>query len=45
MPTVTSILADLKAKGRENTRKIYARHGMEPDRLFGVSAADMKLIA
>jgi hypothetical protein len=28
MPTVASIMAELKKKGTEKTRKIYARHGM-----------------
>jgi hypothetical protein len=28
MPTAASILAGLKSKGKENTRKIYARHDM-----------------
>lgn len=28
MPTVASIMAELKKKGKESTRKIYARHGM-----------------
>jgi 3-methyladenine DNA glycosylase AlkD len=45
MPTAASILADLKSKGKENTRKIYARHGMAADRVYGVSVADLKLIA
>jgi 3-methyladenine DNA glycosylase AlkD len=45
MPNVSSILAELKSKGRESTRTIYARHGMELDRIFGVSVADLKLIA
>ena len=45
MPTKDSILAELKSKGKENTRKIYARHGMAADRVYGVSTADMKLIA
>jgi 3-methyladenine DNA glycosylase AlkD len=45
MPTVSSILAELKSKGSESTRKTYARHGMVPDRVFGVSVADLKLIA
>jgi 3-methyladenine DNA glycosylase AlkD len=45
MPTRDSILADLKSKGKENTRKIYARHGMPADRVYGVSVADLKLIA
>ncbi|MGA3047867.1 MAG: DNA alkylation repair protein [Terracidiphilus sp.] len=45
MPTAASILADLKSKGKENTRKIYARHGMAADRVYGVSVAEMKAIA
>ena len=45
MPTAASILADLKSKGKENTRKIYARHGMDPARVYGVSVAELKLIA
>ena len=45
MATVSTIMAELKAKGKESTRKIYARHGMAPERVFGVSVADLKLIA
>jgi len=45
MPTKDSILAELKSKGKESARKIYARHGMAPDRVYGVSVADLKLIA
>jgi 3-methyladenine DNA glycosylase AlkD len=45
MPTVTSILAELKKKGTEKTRKTYARHGMVTDNMFGVSVADLKVIA
>ena len=45
MPTVTSIMADLKKKGSEKTRNTYARHGMATKRMFGVSIADLKVIA
>jgi 3-methyladenine DNA glycosylase AlkD len=45
MPTVASILAALKKKGTEQTRKIYARHGMLTDNMFGVKVADLKVIA
>ena len=45
MATVASIMAELKKKGKEQTRKIYARHGMATDNMFGVSVADLKLIA
>src|ERR1017187_7252296 len=31
MPTAASIMADLNSKGKEQTRKIYARHGTDPD--------------
>jgi 3-methyladenine DNA glycosylase AlkD len=45
MASVTSIMAELKKKGSERTRKTYARHGMPADRTFGVSIADLKVIA
>lgn len=45
MPTVSSIMAGLKSKGKEQTRKIYARHGMDAKRVLGVSTADLKVIA
>ena len=45
MPTLESILEELKSKGSEKTRIIYARHGMPIDRMFGVSVADEKIIA
>src|SRR5580658_10622981 len=45
MTTATSILAQLKSKGSEKTRTIYARHGMPADRVYGVSVADLKVIA
>lgn len=45
MPTVASIMAGLKKKGTEKTRKIYARHGMATDNMFGVSVADLKVVA
>jgi len=45
MTTVASILSDLKKKGTEQNRKIYARHGMTADRMYGVSMADLKVIA
>ena len=45
MPTVTAIMAELRKKGSEKTRKIYARHGMATDNMFGVSVADLKVIA
>ena len=45
MQTVASIMAALKGKGKEQTRKIYARHGMDVRRVLGVSVADLKVIA
>jgi 3-methyladenine DNA glycosylase AlkD len=43
--TLDSVMAELKAKGAEKTRKIYARHGMATERMFGVSMADLKVVA
>jgi 3-methyladenine DNA glycosylase AlkD len=45
MATVTSIMSELKKKGKESTRKIYARHGMATENMYGVSVADLKVIA
>ena len=45
MPTVTSIMAELKKRGTEKTRKTYARHGMATENMFGVSVADLQVIA
>jgi 3-methyladenine DNA glycosylase AlkD len=45
MATVTSVMADLKKKGSEQTRKTYTRHGMATPHMFGVSVADLKVIA
>ena len=45
MPTLSSVMSELKKRGKENTRKIYARHGMAPERVYGVSVADLKVIA
>ncbi len=45
MTTVASVMSELKKKGKEQTRKIYARHGMAPERVYGVSIADLKVIA
>ncbi len=44
MATVKTILTELKSLGKEQNRKIFARHGA-PDDLFGVSVADLKVIA
>jgi 3-methyladenine DNA glycosylase AlkD len=42
---VASAMAELKKKGSEQTRKIYARHGMATREMFGVSIANLKPIA
>lgn len=44
MNTVAQVLAELKKKGSEQTRKTYARHGIQMP-MFGVSVADLKMIA
>ena len=45
MSNVASIMSELKKKGTAQTRKIYSRHGMATDDMFGVSMADLKVIA
>ena len=45
MSTTQSLLDELKSKGSEKARITYARHGIPIDRTFGVSVADLKLIA
>jgi len=45
MPTVKSIMRQLESKGTVQARKTYARHGVPPGRTFGVSVADLKVIA
>lgn len=45
MPTVSSILAELKNKGTAQTQKTYARHGMAAEHTFGTSIVDIKQIA
>ena len=45
MMTVDAVMSELEKKGSEKTRKIYARHGMATDKMFGVSVADLKAIA
>jgi len=40
-----SVLSALRSKGTERTRATYARHGLAPELSYGVSVADMKLIA
>jgi 3-methyladenine DNA glycosylase AlkD len=44
-PALEAIMAELRTKGSEKTRTIYARHGMDVERVLGVSVADLKSIA
>ena len=44
MNTVGQVMAELKKKGSQQTRKIFARHGA-PSNMFGVKVADLKTIA
>jgi 3-methyladenine DNA glycosylase AlkD len=41
---LAQVLTELKKKGKEQTRKTYARHGIDIP-MFGVSVADLKTIA
>lgn len=43
--TVKEVLAELEAKGTEQNRKIYRRHGVEDENLFGVSYANLDRLA
>jgi 3-methyladenine DNA glycosylase AlkD len=45
MPTATSVLTDLKKKGTEKGRAMYAKHGMPAEKVLGVSIADLKEFA
>jgi len=44
MSMLASVMAELKKKGTEQTRKTYARHGAGTKNVFGVKVADMKVI-
>jgi len=44
MKTINQVMSALKKKGNPQRRELYKRHGAN-DRLFGVSVADMKVIA
>ncbi len=45
MPTVTKVLAELKKKANPLRVNAFVNHGAPADKLFGVSVADMKVIA
>ena len=44
MSTVSQVMSALKKKGNPQRRELFKHHGAK-DRLFGVSVADMKVIA
>ncbi len=44
MKAFVDVMAELKQRGKEQTRKIYARHGVDIP-MFGVSIADLKTLA
>lgn len=45
MASVAGILAGLKKKGKEQYKAIYSRHGIPPERSFGVLTSELKKIA
>ena len=45
MKTVSQVMAALKKKGNPARIRIYANHGGPTDKMFGVSVADMKVVA
>ena len=45
MPTLDQVMKALKAKGSEQTRKIFERHGAAGGEMYGVKVADLKVIA
>jgi 3-methyladenine DNA glycosylase AlkD len=45
MPTLTSVMTELKKKSSEKTRATYIRHGADPKHTLGVSVANLKSIA
>ena len=45
MPSVSQIMKQLRQSGSEQTRKIFTRHGADPERLLGVKIGDMKPMA
>jgi 3-methyladenine DNA glycosylase AlkD len=44
-PTLQQVMKSLEAKGSEQVRKTFARHGAAGGKLFGVKVGDMKPIA
>lgn len=44
MSTLEEVMAELQAKGTEQTKKTFAKHGAPIDKMFGVKVSDMKVI-
>ena len=44
MSTLAAVMAELKKKGSEQTRKTYERHDPGTKNMFGVKVADLKVI-
>lgn len=45
MNTVAEVMTELKKKGNERRIHLFVKHGAPSDNIFGVSVADMKVIA
>ncbi|MAW60980.1 MAG: DNA alkylation repair protein [Planctomycetes bacterium] len=45
MNTLKQVMAALKKQGNPERIQVFANHGAPPDQMFGVSVADMKVIA
>lgn len=45
MTTVSQVMKELKKKGSEKHKATFVRHGAPPDKTFGVTVADLKVIA
>ena len=45
MKTVSQVMSALKRKGNPSRIQVFANHGAPPDSMYGVSVADMKVIA
>ncbi len=45
MKTVAQVMAALKKKGNPDRIKLFTKHGAPTDEMFGVSVADLKVIA
>ena len=45
MPTVNSVMSELKKRSNERTRCTFMRHGAPKDKLYGVPVAELKKVA